>query len=147
MSKRVGSSDPRDDDEARAFEEAMRGAQPIAAGPRRVTGAPVAGPSRPPAAATASAARSPFETEALGEGLSGRARDVSLRVLRALRNGEHRPEARPVEGSETLQVPVVDSSGRVREAKAVAVVGTAGEGNGVVDVLQTASGVHTGHHK
>jgi len=97
MSKRVGSSDPRDDDEARAFEEAMRGAQPIAAGPRRVTGAPVAGPSRPgraSAAATASAARSPFETEALGEGLSGRARDVSLRVLRALRNGEHRPEAR-----------------------------------------------------
>jgi len=87
-------SRPVDDDEARAFEEAMRGARPIGDGPKRMTGAPaVSHPARPRRAAPVTEA-APFETEAVGEGMSGRARDVSARLLRALRNGEHHPEAR-----------------------------------------------------
>src|SRR4029077_16339970 len=77
-----------DDDEARAFAEAMRGV-------RRLPGPPVAVPDdapvpSPPAGATRrpAAAGSPFEVEEVGDSSSGRARDVSVQLLRALRAGE-----------------------------------------------------------
>ncbi|HVV48613.1 MAG TPA: Smr/MutS family protein [Polyangia bacterium] len=84
----AGSNDGDDD---RAFEEAMRGARRIAGGPRRLTGAP------PPARRVApppAGPPPPFELEAQGDAVSGRARDVSAAVLRALRRGEPAPEAR-----------------------------------------------------
>jgi DNA-nicking Smr family endonuclease len=77
-----------DDDEARAFAEAMRGARRLP-GPAVTVAddAPVpaarAGAPRPP-----SAAGSLFEVEEAGESISGRARDVSAQLLRALRAGE-----------------------------------------------------------
>ena len=92
------SPPPRDEDDARAFEEAMRGARRLEGGARRVTGVPVAG-SRSAArkGAMGSAARgggAPFEIEVVGDAVAGRAADVSAEVLRALRRGDHRPEAR-----------------------------------------------------
>jgi DNA-nicking Smr family endonuclease len=92
------SPPPRDEDDARAFEEAMRGARRLEGGARRVTAVPAAG-SRSAArkAAVGSAARdggAPFEIEAVGDAVAGRAADVSAEVLRALRRGDHRPEAR-----------------------------------------------------
>ena len=90
------SPPPRDDDEARAFEEAMRGARRIEGGARRVTGSPAAGRASPKARAVpvARAGRPPFEVERVGDAVTGRAADVSAEVLRALRRGDHRPEAR-----------------------------------------------------
>jgi DNA-nicking Smr family endonuclease len=80
----VGSSD--DDDEARAFEEAMRGA-------RRLRGARPAGVGDSPAAP--SAPRAPprpadpaFDVAVNGEAITGRARDVSLELVRRLRAGD-----------------------------------------------------------
>jgi DNA-nicking Smr family endonuclease len=90
------SPPPRDEDDARAFEEAMRGARRIEGGARRVTGSPTA--SRASAKSRAvpapSAGRPPFEVERVGDAVAGRAADVSVEVLRALRRGEHRPQAR-----------------------------------------------------
>jgi DNA-nicking Smr family endonuclease len=73
------SPPPSDEDDARAFAEAMRGARRIDGGARRV-------PVR--------AGGAPFEIERMGEAVAGRAIDVSAEVLRGLRRGEHRPEAR-----------------------------------------------------
>ena len=92
------SPPPSDEDDARAFEEAMRGARRIEGGARRVTGTP-AGASRGgvrqgtavPARAGSGAS---FEIERAGEAVAGRATDVSAEVLRGLRRGDHRPEAR-----------------------------------------------------
>jgi DNA-nicking Smr family endonuclease len=80
------------DDEARAFGEAMRGVHPLDDGPRRVNG-----PARPTGVRRAvdrppSAALPAIETA--DDGASGRAPDVSAALLRALRKGEPRPEAR-----------------------------------------------------
>jgi len=91
------SPPPRDDDdEARAFEEAMRGARRIEGGARRVTGVPATGRSsgKARAAPKAPANHPPFEVERLGDAVAGRAADVSAEVLRGLRRGDHRPEAR-----------------------------------------------------
>ena len=92
------SPPPRDDDDARAFEEAMRGARRIAGGARRVTGAPTRASPSPSAKARAAAAsaggRAPFAVESVGDAVAGRAADVSAEVLRALRRGDHRPESR-----------------------------------------------------
>jgi DNA-nicking Smr family endonuclease len=82
---------PAGDDEARAFGEAMRGARPLDDGPRRVNGAPQPAGRRRAAAPMANAAP-PMETG--DDGLSGRAPDVSVALLRALRRGEPRPQAR-----------------------------------------------------
>src|SRR5947207_1324502 len=82
---------PGADDDVRAFGEAMRGARPLGDGPRRVSGAPRAPGSRRGARSPASA-RSEMETAE--DGVSGRAPDVSATLLRALRRGEPRPEAR-----------------------------------------------------
>ena len=88
------SPPPRDDDDARAFEEAMRGARRIEGGARRVTGAPAAGRASPKSRAVPAArAGRPFEVERVGDAVAGRAADVSAEVLRALRRGDHRPEA------------------------------------------------------
>ena len=89
------SPPPRDDD-ARAFEEAMRGARRIEGGARRVTGPAVAGRSGPSSRALPAprGSRPPFEVERVGDAVAGRATDVSAEVLRALRRGDHRPEAR-----------------------------------------------------
>ena len=87
---------PGNDDDVRAFQEAMSGARPLPGGPRRVVGpAPrprAAGGRRP--AAPGPAARSEPTRELPDESVSGRAPDVSTRELRALRSGERRPEAR-----------------------------------------------------
>jgi DNA-nicking Smr family endonuclease len=90
------SPPPRDDDEARAFEEAMRGARRIEGGPRRVLGSPAAGRASPRSRAlpAARAGHPPFETERVGDAVAGRAADVSAEVLRALRRGDHHPAAR-----------------------------------------------------
>jgi len=77
------------DDEA--FEEAMRGARPLAGGARRVAG-PAPAP-RPRAPARPSRETAAFEVDASGDAVSGRAPDVSAAVLRALRRGDPRPEA------------------------------------------------------
>ena len=91
------SPPPRDDDEARAFEEAMRGARRIEGGARRVTGSPAAAAGLlqgTSGARTTRRNRPPFEVERVGDAVAGRAADVSAEVLRALRRGDHRPEAR-----------------------------------------------------
>ncbi len=90
------SPPPRDDDDARAFEEAMRGARRIDGGARRVTGTPGAGPASPRSRAVPGprAGHPPFEVERVGDAVAGRAADVSAEVLRALRRGDHRPEVR-----------------------------------------------------
>jgi DNA-nicking Smr family endonuclease len=100
------SPPPRDQDDAQAFEEAMRGARRLEGGVRRVTGVGGAGsPSgtRKPAVGSAPGGSVPFEIDAVGEAVAGRAADVSAAVLRALRRGDHRPEAR------------LDLHGRTRE--------------------------------
>ena len=90
------SPPPRDDDEARAFEEAMRGARRIEGGARRVTGVPATGraSAKGRAAPAPRGNHPPFEVERAGEAVAGRAADVSAEVLRGLRRGDHRPEAR-----------------------------------------------------
>ena len=93
------SPPPRDDDDdARAFAEAMRGARRIEGGPRRVTGSPAAGSrsasSKARAVPVQRGSRPPFEVERVGDVVAGRAADVSAEVLRGLRRGDHRPEAR-----------------------------------------------------
>ena len=89
---------PPDDDEARAFALAVEGTRRLDGGARRVSGPP-ASPSRKPAsralpAPAAPGTGAPFEIETLGDGVAGRAAGVSAAVLRALRRGEHLPEAR-----------------------------------------------------
>ncbi len=81
-------------DDARAFEEAMSGARPLASGPRRVvgSGSQVAPPRRP--TATVRAKRPEPGAKLPDEPAQGRAPDVSARELRALRSGERRTEAR-----------------------------------------------------
>jgi DNA-nicking Smr family endonuclease len=91
-------SEPSGDDEARAFELAVAGARRLEGGPRRVIGPP-ASPSRKSASRalrvpTAPGTGAQFEIETLGDGVAGRAAGVSAAVLRALRRGEHPPEAR-----------------------------------------------------
>jgi DNA-nicking Smr family endonuclease len=90
------SPPPRDDDDARAFAEAMRGARRIEGGARRVTGAPPAGRAsgRARAPSAPRGAGPPFHVERVGDAVAGRAADVSVEVLRGLRRGDHRPEAR-----------------------------------------------------
>jgi DNA-nicking Smr family endonuclease len=87
------SPPPSDEDDARAFAEAMRGARRIDGGARRVTGPPRAASARA-RAVPVRAGGAPFEIERMGEAVAGRAIDVSAEVLRGLRRGEHRPEAR-----------------------------------------------------
>jgi DNA-nicking Smr family endonuclease len=84
------------DDEVRAFEQAVQGARRLERGPRRVIGAP-SSPGHKLASlrvAPGPGAGAPFEIETLGDGVAGRAAGVSVAVLRALRRGDHPPEAR-----------------------------------------------------
>jgi DNA-nicking Smr family endonuclease len=83
---------PPPDDEARAFEEAMRGARPLGEGPRRVRGS--SSPPREARRGVVSSASAPLALETQDDGACGRAPDVSVALLRALRRGEPRPEAR-----------------------------------------------------
>ncbi|MES1207015.1 MAG: Smr/MutS family protein [Pseudomonadota bacterium] len=86
------------EDDARAFEQAMSGARPLPAGPRRLVGPGSAGGvpvPRPAARPVRPAPARPVEPVQLrGDGESGRAAGVSARELRALRTGDRRPEAR-----------------------------------------------------
>jgi DNA-nicking Smr family endonuclease len=90
------SPPPRDDDDARAFEEAMRGARRIEGGARRVIGPPseASRSAKARAVPARGGSRPPFEVETIGDGVAGRAADVSAEMLRGLRRGDHRPEAR-----------------------------------------------------
>jgi DNA-nicking Smr family endonuclease len=90
------SPPPRDEEDAQAFEEAMRGARRLEGGARRVTGLPAAGRASPKTRAVPPphGTRPPFEVERVGDAVAGRAADVSAEVLRGLRRGDHRPEAR-----------------------------------------------------
>jgi DNA-nicking Smr family endonuclease len=92
MGRRTG--EPSDD--ARAFEEAMRGARALPAGPRRLVGAPAAPRPRqaPPPGPSRPREPPPRPVQLAGDGASGRAVDVSARELRRLRSGQRRPEAR-----------------------------------------------------
>ena len=89
----AGGSEPSqgsDDDDA--FKEAMRGARPLARRDARVTAPPKTAETRrkrqtpPPAAG--------FIVEQAGDTIAGRAPDVSVKVLRELRDGAHGLEAR-----------------------------------------------------
>ena len=89
----------RDDDEARAFEEAMRGARPLRARDRTRRLEPGAGAARVtagarrPARGDAAASAAPMTVER-GEGsIAARAAGVDARTLRRLRRGEHPVEA------------------------------------------------------
>jgi DNA-nicking Smr family endonuclease len=100
----AGGSEPSqgsDDDDAHAFAEAVRGVRPLARGHERVAPAS-AEPSRHRRTAEAPAP-SPFVVEQRGETITGRARDVSVKLLHELRGGAHPIEAR------------VDLHGRGRE--------------------------------
>jgi DNA-nicking Smr family endonuclease len=81
----------KDDDERRAFEEAMRGARPLGgrlSGGGEPDGKAVrASPRRPTAGP-------PFEVETSGESIAGRRRDVGTDVVRRLRTGTDPIEAR-----------------------------------------------------
>jgi DNA-nicking Smr family endonuclease len=70
----------------------MRGARPIARGRERVVAPPPAPSSRK--RSSGSAAASPFVVEQSGETIAGRAPDVSLKLLHALRGGQPASEAR-----------------------------------------------------
>lgn len=98
MTKPPPPSEPPDDDEARAFEQAVQGARRFEGAARRVMGAPSLPVPKPAARAsrapTAPGTGAPFEIETLGDGVAGRAAGVSRAVLRALRRGDHPPEAR-----------------------------------------------------
>jgi DNA-nicking Smr family endonuclease len=79
----AGSSD---DDDARAFEEAMRGARRLR-GPR--VPAPADGPRLAPAPAGPRAPAGPaFDVAVDGDAITGRARGVSVALVRRLRDGE-----------------------------------------------------------
>lgn len=86
------------DDEARAFAQAVQGTRRLEDGARRVSGPPASPSRRPPGKAAplpaAPGTEAPFEIETLADGVAGRAAGVSVAVLRALRRGEHPPEAR-----------------------------------------------------
>ena len=86
-----------DDDDEDAFAEAMRGARPLPPGHTRVTGeAPVARPrgKRAPAPAAAAAAAPSFVVEQVGDTISGRAPDVAIKLVQALRAGAPAVDAR-----------------------------------------------------
>ncbi len=88
---------PLPPDDARAFEEAMSGARPLAGGPRRLVGPGARAPARVSPSGANPPRPSPARhqpVQAGGDGASGRAADVSARELRALRTGDRRPEAR-----------------------------------------------------
>jgi DNA-nicking Smr family endonuclease len=95
------------DDDARAFEEAMRGAKPLPQQARadRVPLRPTAAgaPPRLPRAPTtphdvasdeAPASSAAFEIVVTGDAIAGRARGVDARLLRKLKAGEPAAEAR-----------------------------------------------------
>jgi DNA-nicking Smr family endonuclease len=85
---------PGNDDDARAFEEAMSGARPLPGGPRRVVGPQRRKAPAPRQPAPVRAARPDATEPPSGQAGSGRAPDVSTRELRALRSGDRRTEAR-----------------------------------------------------
>jgi DNA-nicking Smr family endonuclease len=92
-----------DDEDTKAFEEAMKGATPLDARARRGR-APVHAPEADPGAVRRPAPASPPETgsargagfsvEVTGETVAARAPGVDARQLRRLRAGEHPVEAR-----------------------------------------------------
>lgn len=81
------------DDDDRAFEEAMRGARPIERGPARVAASP-SGPARRKISAAPAPSPSPFIVEQTADTITGRARDVAAKVLRELRSGAQPIDAR-----------------------------------------------------
>jgi DNA-nicking Smr family endonuclease len=89
---RGGDGDDRSADDDSAFVEAMRGARPLARGHERVTGAvaaPVPRGRRAPAPTPP-----PFVVEQIGDTITGRARDVAVKLLHELRGGAHAVDAR-----------------------------------------------------
>ena len=80
-----------DDDDDRAFDEAMRGARPLERSPARVVASPSGEARRRTAARPAP---SPFIVEQTGDTIAGRARDVAAKLLRELRGGAHAIDAR-----------------------------------------------------
>ncbi|HVX97704.1 MAG TPA: Smr/MutS family protein [Polyangia bacterium] len=115
MSRRVGDGHGEDDD-ALAFAEAVRGAKPLAAaredrgripltpGPKHGPPPRTAGGPYAPAGADAADAfldtpdalahSDTFEIATMGEAIEARARGVDAKLLRKLKAGEPRPEAR-----------------------------------------------------
>ena len=132
----AGGSEPSqgsdDNDEDSAFAEAMRGARPIARGSERVV-APPPGPSARKRS-SGSAATSAFVIEQSGDTIAGRAPDVSLKLLHALRGGQPAPEARidlhgraRVEALRELERFVI--SARARAARCLLVIHGRGRGS------------------
>jgi DNA-nicking Smr family endonuclease len=103
VTKRAGDDDADGVDDARAFDEATRGARPLAPGgrARRVPPGP-ANPAPPPRSARREREelargdapdRGAFSIESAGETISGRASGIDARKVRDLRSGRARVEA------------------------------------------------------
>ena len=122
--------DRGDDDDDHAFEEAMRGARPLGRRDARATVAPDA-PVRP---RKREAPTVGFIVEQTGDTISGRAPDVSVKVLRELRGGTHAVEARlDVHGrgrAEALRaVESFVAAGRAKGARGLLVIHGRGHGS------------------
>jgi len=74
------------DDDARAFEEAVRGARPLSGRPK-VTGQPDPPEPGRPVRARPAPSRDPMIVEVSGETVAGRRHDVGADVIRQLRTG------------------------------------------------------------
>ena len=85
-------SPTKDGDDDDAFAEAVRGARPLAKRDARATIAPADEPRRKRPASAAPTPR--CIVEQTGDAITGRAPDVSIKVLRELRAGAHAVEAR-----------------------------------------------------
>jgi DNA-nicking Smr family endonuclease len=119
------------DDDDRAFEEAMRGARPLERAPTRVVASPFGQARRK---ASAAPAPSPFIVEQTADAIAGRARDVAAKLLRELRGGAHAIDARlDLHGRERAEalreIERFVASSAARGARALLVIHGRGRGS------------------
>jgi DNA-nicking Smr family endonuclease len=133
MSPTGAGGDDGDDgsDDDQAFAEAMRGVRPLPPGHPRVTGPSTAEPRQRAPAAVAAA---PFVVEQVGDKISGRAPDVAVKRVQALRAGEPAAEARlDLHGrarAEALRgLERFATAARARGARALLVIHGSGHGS------------------
>jgi DNA-nicking Smr family endonuclease len=128
-----GDGDDRDHADDDAFAEAVRGARPLAKRDARATIPPANQPRRSrPAPAAGATPRCIVEQS--GDAITGRAPDVSNKVLRELRAGAHAVEARlDLHGrgrADTLRgLESVVTGARARGARALLVIHGRGHGS------------------
>jgi DNA-nicking Smr family endonuclease len=129
VSKRGDDDDDARDDDARAFDEAVRGARPLAPEGRaqRVPPGPANRTAPPPPSARREREElargdapdtGAFEIESSGETISGRAGGVDARKVRDLRTGHDRAEARLDLHGETRDAALAALERFVQESRA-----------------------------